>query len=198
MKVHESELKTKLRTELRARVRLISPEWRNTYSEQAAVVLRQQDVWKNAHVILFYAPLSNELDVLPLMQEAHRVGKTIVLPRFEAATDCYTICEVKDLERDLVPAKFGILEPRGDRSAFPAKHLDFALVPGVGFDALGARLGRGRGFYDRLLAQISGMKCGVAFDEQIVPQIPTAPHDITMNFVLTPTRWLVASDTKSK
>ncbi len=52
--------------------------------------------------------------------------------------------------------------------AMPLKRLDLALAPGLGFDVSGRRLGRGQGYYDRLLAEIAGAKCGVAFDEQIV------------------------------
>jgi 5-formyltetrahydrofolate cyclo-ligase len=55
----------------------------------------------------------------------------------------------------------------------------------------GRRLGRGKGYYDRLLAAVRGAKCGVAFDQQVVSEIPVEPHDILMNFTLTPTRWLV-------
>jgi 5-formyltetrahydrofolate cyclo-ligase len=190
MNLDESSLKQKLRAELRARLRLISPERRSEYSKKVCAFLQTQQRWAESRSILFYSPLLNEIDILPLMQECMILGKIIILPRFHPESECYILGEVKDLERDLVPAKFGILEPRDDRNPFPAKHLDFALVPGVGFDPSGARLGRGRGYYDRLLAQVSGVKCGVAFDEQIVPIIPTAPHDIKMNFVLTPTRWL--------
>jgi 5-formyltetrahydrofolate cyclo-ligase len=67
-----------------------------------------------------------------------------------------------------------------------------ALVPGVAFDVRGGRLGRGRGFYDRLLAGVSGAKCGVAFDEQIVDAVPAGPLDIRLNCILTPTRWIEA------
>jgi 5-formyltetrahydrofolate cyclo-ligase len=51
-------------------------------------------------------------------------------------------------------------------------------------------LGRGKGFYDRLLANVTSVKCGVAQDEQTVPILPAEPHDIAMDFILTPTRWL--------
>jgi 5-formyltetrahydrofolate cyclo-ligase len=71
--------------------------------------------------------------------------------------------------------------------------LDLVLVPGIGFDVSGRRLGRGQGFYDRLLAGIAGTKCGVAFDQQVVGQIPAEKHDASMNFILTPTRWLEAA-----
>jgi 5-formyltetrahydrofolate cyclo-ligase len=62
------------------------------------------------------------------------------------------------------------------------------LVPGVAFDLRGGRLGRGRSYYDRLLTEIQGIKCGVAFDEQIVETVPAGSLDVRMDFVLTPTR----------
>jgi len=62
------------------------------------------------------------------------------------------------------------------------------LVPGVAFDLRGGWLGRGRGFYDRLLAGFHGIKCGVAFDEQMVEEVPTGTLDVRMDFVLTPTQ----------
>ena len=68
--------------------------------------------------------------------------------------------------------------------------LDFILVPGVAFDLHGRRLGRGRGYYDILLAKVRGTTCGVAFDEQIVREVPVEPHDSDVNCILTPTRWI--------
>ena len=67
---------------------------------------------------------------------------------------------------------------------------DWLFIPGLGFDLKGARLGRGKGFYDRLLADVRGSKCGVAFDEQLVATVPVGPRDIPLNCILTPTRWI--------
>jgi 5-formyltetrahydrofolate cyclo-ligase len=58
----------------------------------------------------------------------------------------------------------------------------------MAFDLRGNRLGRGKGFYDRLLEKISGVKCGVCLDFQIVENVPMEPHDATMRFMVTPTR----------
>ena len=69
--------------------------------------------------------------------------------------------------------------------------LDLVLVPGVAFDLHGRRLGRGKGYYDQLLAGVCGTTCGVAFDEQIVREVPLEPHDVLMNCILTPTRWVM-------
>jgi 5-formyltetrahydrofolate cyclo-ligase len=60
----------------------------------------------------------------------------------------------------------------------------------VAFDLHGHRLGRGKGYYDRLLTAVRGTACGVAFDQQLVPEIPIGPHDVRMNCLLTPTRWI--------
>jgi 5-formyltetrahydrofolate cyclo-ligase len=58
----------------------------------------------------------------------------------------------------------------------------------MAFDLNGNRLGRGRGFYDRILTEASGVKCGVAYDFQLREQIPTEPHDAKVNFIFTPAR----------
>ena len=63
-------------------------------------------------------------------------------------------------------------------------------MPGVAFDVSGGRTGRGAGFYDRLLSRITGPRCGVAFDEQIVDKVPSESHDLRMNHLLTPTKWM--------
>jgi 5-formyltetrahydrofolate cyclo-ligase len=133
------------------------------------------------------------LDLIPLLEEAVRAGKTAALPGFVSAEGTYQPFAVSDLKRDCVPGKFGIAEPAAHCPRMSLKRLDLVLAPGLGFDVSGRRLGRGRGFYDRLLAGIEGAKCGVAFDQQVVKRIPAERHDITMNFILTPTRWLEAS-----
>jgi 5-formyltetrahydrofolate cyclo-ligase len=96
---------------------------------------------------------------------------------------------VCDPGTDLQPGAFGISEPAPGCEVVDLKTLDLVLVPGVGFALNGFRLGRGKGHFDRLLAQIPGFKCGVAFDWQVAVEIPTEPHDVQLNCILTPTRW---------
>ena len=66
---------------------------------------------------------------------------------------------------------------------------DLVFVPGIAFDLVGRRLGRGKGFYDRLLAGVRGHKCGVAFDTQLVAEMPEEPHDMRVDSIITPSRW---------
>ena len=189
MSLDPARLKTELRLKLREEARQFSPADRAAASAQICQRLQERAVWKEARSILFYHPMPDEPDVHPLFASALAEGKTAVLPRYSTVRGDYEACQVRDLERDLQLGAFAIREPVSACSIFDLKKLDFVLVPGVGFSLNGQRLGHGKGYYDRLLAQISGRKCGVAFDWQVAVEIPTELHDIRVDCILTPTRW---------
>jgi len=180
--------KAALRKQIRALVQKISPEAREAASAQARTILKEQSIWKDAASVLFFAPVSNEVDAWPLLEEAIQMGKTAALPRFDAADQSYVACHVQNLRSEIVTGEFGIREPAVRCAEIPFGKFDLVLVPGVAFDLRGCRLGRGRGFYDRLLAEVRGIKCGAAFDEQIVNEIPVGTLDVQVDFILTATR----------
>jgi len=192
LSLRESRILAKelLRNEMRARLNKMPASARTTASAQARRLLEAQPRWKEARSVLFYAPLPGELDVWQLLAEALAMGKIVALPRFDAEHDRYLACEVRDPNADLAPGRFGIREPSNGCPQIALTRLDFVLAPGVAFDLHGRRLGRGKGYYDRLLASVRGVICGVAFDEQIVGDLPVAPHDARVNCILTPTRWI--------
>ncbi len=159
-------------------------------SNRAVALLQQQETWRAASAVLFYAPIRNELDIWPAVAVAIQEGKLVSLPRFDDSTQTYIVCRVEDPQADLQAGRYGIREPRQGCEAVALNRLDFALVPGVAFDLYGRRLGQGRGHYDRLLAEMSGNSCGVAYDEQLVRAVPVQPHDSDVNCILTPTRWI--------
>ena len=180
--------KAALRKQIRASLQKISPAARDTASAQARTLLKEQPIWKNAASVLFFAPVSNEVDVWPLLEEALNMGKTAALPRFDSADQSYVACRIQNLRSEIVTGEFGIREPAAKCAEIPFSKFDLVLVPGVAFDLRGCRLGRGRGFYDRLLTEVRGIKCGVAFDEQIVNEIPVGTLDVQVDFILTATR----------
>ena len=182
--------KASLRQQVRARLNAITPAHRGAASLQICSRLRQQTIWQSAGSILSFAPLPAEPDIWPLLEEAWLAGKTVALPRFASQKRSYVACVVQNPGADLASGQFGIREPGDSCPEFPLNRLDFVLVPGVAFDARGGRLGRGKGYYDRLLAAVKGTKCGVAFDEQIVEAVPVGPLDIRVDCILTPTRWI--------
>lgn len=185
-----TEKKPALRERLRAEVRELTRAQKEDAAVEICARLIEQPAWKNARSVLLFVPLPDEPNVRPLLHAALDSGKLMALPRFNATTGGYEAAVVRDLEKDFTEGQFGILEPGPACEPADLKRLDLILVPGVAFDWQGHRLGRGKGFYDRLLMAVSGTTCGVAFDQQMVAAIPVEPHDVRLNCILTPSHWL--------
>ena len=150
----------------------------------------ESTVWLQASQVMLYIPVSGELNVKLLIENALKKRKILALPRFSVEKDAYEICGVEKLSH-LMPGKFGISEPSPDSKIMDTKQLDLAIVPGVAFSCLGNRLGRGGGFFDRLLTSIPAKKCGVCFKQQVYPDVPMERHDVKMDMIATPNGWLI-------
>jgi 5-formyltetrahydrofolate cyclo-ligase len=186
MVTESKELKSALRQLICARLEKISPTVRVVESVDLCARLEPQ--LRSAHTILFFAPLTDELDVWPLLDKCVRARKICALPAFNPTTKSYSARIVFDPITEVITGKFGVREPSLSCPEIPFDKFDLVLVPGMAFDFSGNRLGRGKGFYDRILSEVSGVKCGVAYDFQLLEQIPTEPHDAKVNFVFTPSR----------
>jgi 5-formyltetrahydrofolate cyclo-ligase len=186
MSVPADNSKSDLRQKIRAALGKISPAVRAVESIELCNRLEAQ--LRSARTILFIAPLADELDVWPLLEKFLAAGKTCALPYFDSATQSYSARRVQNLAADIAIGKFGVREPASSCPEIPPEKFDLILVPGMAFDWNGNRLGRGQGFYDRLLAKTSGVKCGVGYDFQLIGKIPAEPHDAKVNFVVTPAR----------
>ena len=142
--------------------------------------------WLVAHpeirTISAFAALPGEPDLLPLLAEFP--DRQWIFPRIE--NERLILHPVADPSSDLLPGAFGIREPSPALPVIDATEIDAFLCPGLAFDQQGGRLGRGRGFYDRLLARARprALKLGIAFPFQLVADTFPEPHDIRMNEVL--------------
>src|SRR5882672_2208211 len=121
--------KTAVRNDVRTLLKRMQPEERRLASARARALLQQQPIWKTAQSALFFAPMPEELDVWPLVGEALGGGKAVFLPRFDAETNSYTACQVRDLARDIKPGQFGIREAADQCDELSLNRLDFILVP---------------------------------------------------------------------
>ncbi len=184
------EAKAELRRQLKEEGTRHSAEERQIASDAIRSSLMQWTRWKHASSVLIFHPLPDEPDLIPLVKESLVLGRTVALPAFDVATQSYVALQIRDFDTDLVSGRFGVKEPRAGCPCVPINRLDFALVPGVGFDLMGGRLGRGRGYYDRLLAGVDANKCGVGFDWQVRVAIPLESHDIRLEFLVTQSRLL--------
>jgi 5-formyltetrahydrofolate cyclo-ligase len=184
------EAKAQLRRQVRAELNKLSPEERAAASAAARARLANQPQWRDTKSVLFFAPMAGELDIWPLLEETLGGDKAVCLPRFDEERNSYIACRVENTGGHVKAGRFGIREAGDACQEISLNRLDLILVPGVAFDLRGRRLGRGKGFYDQLLATAGGLTCGVAFDQQIVREIPIEPHDEYVNCILTPSRWI--------
>jgi 5-formyltetrahydrofolate cyclo-ligase len=176
----------------RARHALVDREERSRQIIERLFALPE---FEAAAVVLFYVHVRTEVQTQPAMPAADAHGKKIVVPY--CCGDRLELFHWQSPE-DLAPATFGILEPRPELIADPSRRvspseIDLVLVPGLVFDLTGHRLGYGRGFYDRLLAELAARttRVGLAFDCQVVPQLPPKPHDQQVNQIVTECRQIV-------
>lgn len=146
------------------------------------------EAWLSGHpecrTIALFAALPGEPELLPLIGPPP--SRRWVLPRVDG--DELTFHTVADPAADLESGAFGIREPRPGCPVVALTDIDLFLCPGLAFDSQGNRLGRGRGFYDRMLEQArpDALKLGVCFPFQIVADTFPEPHDIRMDGLITP------------
>ena len=174
--------KTEIRRDISAILRL-PPDVRAEKSARLCEAIANSSAWQSARTVAIFAPQPREPDVEMLWSRA--AGKSFAYPRVEEGRlDLYRV----DSLYELAPGAFGVREPAADPAhAVPPDALDLILVPGVAFTRDGARLGRGGGFYDRLLASLPAHTCkiGVCFDSQLVAELPIEPHDQHVDFLAT-------------
>lgn len=140
--------------------------------------------FKIAEKILFYLPIHGEVDLTALFNK-YCSEKTFILPRVKGKT--LHLHAIKSL-RHTTKGKFSISEPQKHLPIINPRDLDAVLIPGVVFSEDGHRIGYGKGFYDRLLKKTNCPKIGIAYEIQIVKNIPGEKHDVPMDMIITEKR----------
>lgn len=166
---------------LRKQIRAAFPGEAARQQESAALVqhLLRWDVLQKAHTVCAFVPMKREADIRPLLEAlTHMPGKTLVLPRVQGEGQM-TLHAVASLE-ELIPGAYNIPEPAASAPVVEPSQLDLLLVPVEGLDPSGTRLGKGGGFYDRLLPHITCPAAAVLLQYQWVPRIPKAAWDIPL------------------
>lgn len=184
-------LKQRIRKEaLAARRALTDRESRSRLILANVLALPEVDA---AETILIYVDCRSEVQTRTAIPELFSLGKTLVVPwcRDDEHLGLFHLRSLADLK----PGRFGIPEPGLEDLADPRRHvapsqLDLLLLPGVAFDRRGGRLGHGRGYFDRLLAEtrLDAFKVGLAFECQLVPQVPIDSHDVRLDAIVTEDR----------
>ncbi len=145
--------------------------------------IRKLECYRQALGVASYASDGVEPDLFGLWRE-----KRFFLPRYRKSQGIYELVEVEDRDRDLVPGKFGILEPRAELPALPLEQVVsklLFLVPAVACSRSGVRLGRGGGYYDRMLSGVTSPVIGVVYHCQLTGWLPAETHDRPVDVVVT-------------
>jgi 5-formyltetrahydrofolate cyclo-ligase len=180
------KLKRKIRSGIQHERDTLDETIRQDKSLQIANKFIGLSQYDESSCMLAYHPFRSEIDTRIIIRDAITRGKKIALPR--VGKEGLELFYIKNLEEDLEPGTYGIMEPIPSRceKAEPS-HVDLAIVPGVGFDRKHNRLGYGGGFYDRLLTciPVGVPKIALAFDLQVIDKVPVSEHDLKIDILIT-------------
>ena len=181
----DDEERSRLRARLRAERERLPRHMAESLAAQACARVLQLPCWEPAVAVIAYAAAGNEIDPAPVVRAAVVARKAVYFPRRKGDHLEF----LRATPDSLRPASHGILEP-ADGEVLP-DHAAGAvfIVPGVGFDERGVRLGRGAGCFDRVLPRFGGaVRIGLAYEFQVLPRLPEAPWDVRMDTVVTDAR----------
>lgn len=166
----------------------MSPQEAHARSSIACRLLVQEPEFAKADVLMIYLSTVQEVDTTQIALAAWSLSKRVVAPRVSWEQRRMIPIEISSLTSDVREGQMGIREPL-EGMPVPVGEIDLVLVPGLGFDARGNRLGRGRGFYDRFLAHrdFRGVACGLAFESQVVEDVPHDERDQRVRMLVTDT-----------
>lgn len=179
--------KSDLRRKIKAMRLMLSDDDKSGAAEQVFSQLEKCAAFLLADKILMYHSLPDELSTIAFLDK-WGTKKHFFLPRVNGVN-----LDILPYDRSrLELGAFHIEEPVGDELTDPAE-IELIVVPAVAYDRRGNRLGRGKGFYDRLLSTTKATKIGVGYDFQLVDEIAVEPHDVPVDMVITQTEVLLIS-----
>lgn len=180
------EWKRQIRSELLGRRKELPDEYRKSQSILICDKLIKLDPIKQATTILLYHSFRGEVSTDELARWAWQQKKQVVYPKADPKTCTMDGFEVHDFD-ELVSGAYGIKEPVGDGERYVAgEKIDVAIIPAVGFDYHGYRIGYGAGYYDRFLGLYPHIiRIGIAYPQQIVEDVFAEFHDQKMDILIT-------------
>lgn len=157
---------------------------RHLKSRRILQKLSREPVFQKAERIAFYYGIAPEVETKPFLKKVLK-NKKLYLPRVGPKRSL-ALAQVRSLSEDLKRGAYNIMEPKAFCRKRPAARMDLIIVPGVAFDKRGGRLGRGGGYYDRLLRKAEKVvKIGLCFREQMMKKVPMDARDVRVDRVIT-------------
>ena len=180
--------KSEMRKHYLAERAALNPDFRAAADSAICARLKNLSELKATESIAAYVSDGTEVDLSAFLLECRQADKKVFLPRYSSSSDAgYEMVEINDLSLDLVPGKYGLMEPGQQLPAATAGQINemLWLVPGVAFDNTGVRLGRGKGIYDRLLGNSDGLSIGIFYECQKSDKVPAGKYDQNLDIIVT-------------
>lgn len=144
--------------------------------------------YRFADTLLLYAPIKGEIDIRPIAMAALSAGKRVAFPRCIPESSKMQFHFVNSLD-ELAPASYGIPEPSSDAPVFDknnkhSRESCICLIPALIYDKRGYRVGYGKGYYDRYLADFNGTKVGIIYNSCVIDTLPHGRYDLKVDFTV--------------
>ncbi|MDD4980424.1 MAG: 5-formyltetrahydrofolate cyclo-ligase [Candidatus Omnitrophica bacterium] len=180
----EGLTKQQIRSKILLKLKLQKEENREKKSNLIKDKLFRSTEFIKAKRVMFYIAFDGEVNTANMIKEAKKLGKIVAVPVCAKGSNKVMPCLLSDRAR-LKKGPYGVLEP-AIKKPVRLEDADLVIVPGVAFDREGRRLGRGKGCYDSLLKELpcNIASIGLAFDFQILPDIPATATDRSVDRVL--------------
>jgi 5-formyltetrahydrofolate cyclo-ligase len=190
----ETELRQRAKLALRNRMRAVREALPSSACEARSAKIAKRlfalPELERAETILAFGSIRNEVRTQPGMQAAWAAGKRVALPRVLGDE---LLLHLVDSETVLVEGAFSVPEPPETAAQVEPGEVDFALVPALAVDPRGYRIGYGGGYYDRLIPLLrNACTCAVAYDFQLISEVPELPFDVAVDLVVTDERLIRA------
>lgn len=172
-------IKEQIRQNIRTLKRQQSKASREEASKKICTLLENSVIFKKSSNILLYHSLPDEVETGSFINKWH-TKKSIFLPRVNGSS-----LEILAYDKSkMSEGAYGIAEPEGDKLQ-DISNIDLIIVPAVALDKQGNRIGRGKGYYDKLLSHSNAYKIGIIYGYQLVPAIIPEQHDVPMDMIIT-------------
>jgi len=175
-----------LRQKLKKCLDNLSAEQKTEKSKKACQALIETPQFQDASVVMIYLSMPHEIDTSDAILHAWQLGKVVVVPKVLWNDGHMLPVRINSLDADFAQGVSGLRNPVKGKP-MPFEEIDLVVAPGLGFDRNGNRLGRGGGYYDKFFAhhRLKAQKCGFAFAEQMVEDVPVNKHDVSVDFLVT-------------
>jgi len=184
-------MKAQMRKEIQKLLERMTAEEITAKSQSACERLIPEREFRDAEAVMMYVPMRGEVDTSQLAIACWQQDKTVLIPKVDWEHRHMHVVTCRSLADEMVKSKYGVPTPVGGEP-WPIQQIDLVIVPALAYDLHGHRVGHGGGFYDRFLDQplLRARTCGLAFEEQVVEELPVHDHDQSIDMLVTDCRIL--------